>query len=81
MLTDSKSGGWVSPSAAVLLLSLFVASCSSITPYQPRNHREEGPERGVFSGSKGEFVIPMPNEPAKGDEKAKKSSEKTPKIE
>lgn len=81
MPIESKSGGWVLWTAAVLLPCLLVTACSSITPYQPRNHREEGPERGVFSGSKGEFVIPMPGEPAKEDEKAKKTSEETPKAE
>jgi hypothetical protein len=81
MPIESKSGGWVSLAAAVLLLCLLVTGCSSIKPYQPRNNREEGPERGIFTGSKGEFVILMPGEPAKEDEKAKTTSEETPKSE
>jgi len=81
MFIERKSGGWVSLAAAVLLLCLLVTGCSSITPYQPRNHREEGPERGIFTGSKGEFVIPMPGEPAKEEGNAKKTSEEAPKSE
>jgi hypothetical protein len=81
MTIERNSGGWVSLAAAVLLLCLLVTGCSSITPYQPRNNREEGPERGIFTGSKGEFVIPMPGEPAKEEGSAKKTSEEAPKSE
>ena len=66
---------------ASLLMWLTLMGCSGITPYQPRNHREEGPERGLFTGSKGEFVILVPDEPAKEDGNAKKPSEETPKSE
>ena len=42
----------------VLLLIVFIlAGCAGIKPYEPRNNREEGPEKGLFSGSEGEFVI------------------------
>lgn len=81
MAIERKSGGWVSVAAAVLLLCLLVTGCSSITPYQPRNNREEGPERGIFTGSKGEFVILAPDEPAKEEGHAKKTSEEVPKRE
>ena len=67
--------------AALLLMWLFLTGCSGITPYQPRNNREEGPEKGAFTGSKGEFVILVPDEPAKEDGNAKKTSEETPKSE
>ena len=40
-----------------LLLVLVISSCSGMEPYAPVNHREEGPESGLFSGSKGDFVI------------------------
>ncbi len=43
--------------AAALLAGLLVAGCSGVTPYEPRNHREEGPQQGVFTGSAGEFSI------------------------
>ena len=41
---------------AVLLALLSVAGCG-MEPYEPRNAREEGPERGLLTGSDGEFVI------------------------
>jgi hypothetical protein len=81
MPIESKSCVWVQSTAVVLLLWLIVTGCSSITPYQPRNNREEGPERGIFSGSKGEFVILAPAEPAKEEGNAKKTSEEAPKSE
>ena len=83
MTTESKFGGWVSWTAAVLLLCLLVTGCSSMTPYQPRNNREEGPERGIFTGSKGEFVIPIPipDEPGKESEKGKADSGESSKSE
>jgi hypothetical protein len=68
MFIESKSERWVSSAAVLLLLCLSVTGC---TPYQPRNHREEGPDRGIFSGAKGEFVIPLPGEPTKEGEKTK----------
>lgn len=39
------------------LLLLIVSGCSGIEPYTPTNHREEGPESGLFSGSEGGFVL------------------------
>jgi hypothetical protein len=41
----------------LLLTTMFLAGCSGVTPYEPRNNREEGPENGLFSGPGGEFVI------------------------
>jgi len=40
-----------------LTVLLVMGGCAGIQPYEPRNHREEGPEDGLFSGSEGEFVI------------------------
>jgi hypothetical protein len=44
---------WIGP----LLVALLVTGCAGIKPYEPRDTREEGPERGLFSGADGEFVI------------------------
>ena len=46
----------------VLWIGLFltvwlVTGCSGIKPYEPRDSRQEGPEKGIFTGSEGEFVI------------------------
>ena len=38
-------------------LMVFIVGCSGITPIELRNEREEGPQKGLFSGSAGEFVI------------------------
>ena len=35
----------------------MVVGCAGIEPYEPRDNREEGPEKGLFTGSGGEFVI------------------------
>jgi hypothetical protein len=44
---------WIGP----LLVALLVIGCAGIEPYEPRDNREEGPEKGLFTGSEGEFVI------------------------
>ena len=48
----------------VLLLTVAVmAGCAGIQPYEPPNHREEGPEKGLFTGPQGEWVILGPKVP------------------
>ena len=50
--------------------------CAGIKPYEPRDYRQEGPERGLFTGSEGEFVIfRKADEPETGSEAGKKSDE------
>jgi hypothetical protein len=41
----------------VLAVLAILTGCTGMSPYEPRNNREEGPEKGLFSGSQGEFVI------------------------
>ena len=61
---------------AVLLALLFVAGCG-MEPYEPRNAREEGPERGLFTESQGEFVIFRNGQAPKNEsDEAPKSEEK-----
>ena len=63
---------WIGP----LLVALLVAGCAGITPYEPRDHREEGPEKGLFTGSVGEFVIfRKADEPETGSEAGNKLDE------
>ena len=53
-----------------LLVALLVTGCAGITPYEPRDYREEGMERGLFSGSEGAFVIyRKADEPETGSKK------------
>jgi len=40
-----------------VLALLVVSGCSGIEPLELTNTREEGPEKGLFSGTGGEFVI------------------------
>ena len=42
---------------ALLAALLVIAGCSGIRPYTPPNHREEGPAKGLFTGSQGAWVI------------------------
>jgi hypothetical protein len=36
---------------------LLVAGCAGVTPYDPPEHGEMPPGRGLFTGADGEFVI------------------------
>ena len=40
-----------------VLALMIIAGCSGIEPLELTNTREEGPEKGLFSGPEGEFVI------------------------
>ncbi len=63
---------WIGP----LLVALLVAGCAGIKPYEPRDSREEGPEKGLLTGSEGEFIIyRKADEPETGNEASKKSDE------
>jgi hypothetical protein len=60
-----------------LLVVFLIAGCAGIEPYKPRDYREEGPEKGLFTGSEGEWVIfRKPDEP-KTEGEADKSSDET----
>ena len=52
--THRRKALWI---GALLVALLVIAGCAVIEPYEPRNNREEGPEKGLFTGSEGEFVI------------------------
>jgi len=58
----------------LLVLAVVIAGCSGITPGELRNEREEGPQKGLFTGSAGEFVIfsytPPEEKPEKTEEPA-----------
>jgi len=59
-----------------LLVALLVTGCAGIEPYEPRDNREEGLEKGLFTGSKGEFVIYRKvDESETGSETSKRSDE------
>ena len=59
---------------AIFIVPLLFAGCAGIEPYQPRDYREEGLEKGLFTGSAGEFVIfRKADEPDNGSEDGKGS--------
>jgi hypothetical protein len=60
-----------------LLLALLYAGCAGITPYNPRDYREEGLERGLFAGSQGEWVILVPGTQQKGIEEKNQQERET----
>jgi hypothetical protein len=60
----------------LLLVAMLVAGCAGIKPYEPRDNREEGMEKGLFTGSEGEFVIYRKvDESETGSEASKRSDE------
>jgi hypothetical protein len=59
---------WIGAWLAALLL---IAGCVGIQPYHPPNHREEGPQKGLFTGAQGEWVILGPKAPQAGGEENK----------
>jgi hypothetical protein len=69
---------WIGP----LLVALLVTGCAGIKPYKPRDNREEGMERGLFTGSEGAFVIlrkaDEPETPSKEKKAEPKSDEQQP---
>lgn len=56
-MKTSISNSQQSLQVVLLTVTLLVTGCAGIEPYEPRDHREEGPEYGLFTGSDGEFVI------------------------
>ena len=70
--THIRKALWI----VALLVALLITGCAGIKPYEPRNHREEGPEKGLLTGSEGEFVIfRKADEPETGSEASKPSDE------
>ena len=61
----------------MLVALLVIAGCAGIKPYEPRDHREEGPEKGLFTGSEGEFVIFRKADEPETSSKASKRSDET----
>ena len=57
-LSSAMAWQWkVGPSAILVTVLLALVGCAGMEPYEPYNYREEGPEKGIFTGSTGEFVI------------------------
>lgn len=61
----------------LLLLALLFVGCADIKPYTPRDYREEGLERGLFTGSQGKWVILGPKTPQKDTEEKNQGKRET----
>jgi hypothetical protein len=71
--THIRKALWIGP----LLMALLMSGCAGIEPYEPRDYREEGPEKGLFTGSEGEFVILRKADELESGSEADKSSNET----
>ena len=71
--THRRKSLWI----GLLLVALLVSGCADIKPYEPRDDREEGPEKGLFTGSQGEWVILGPKAPQKDKEEKNKGGQET----
>ena len=49
------------------MIMVVMAGCAGIQPYEPRNNREEGPQKGLFTGAQGEWVILRAQETQQSD--------------
>jgi hypothetical protein len=70
MMICNRHSGKICRAVILLLIFVLMIGCGGIQPYEPRNHREEGPEKGLFTGSEAEWVIFR-----KADEKATDSED------
>ena len=59
-MSHRRKALWI---VALLTAVLVMVGCAEIQPYNPPNHREEGPAKGLFTGSQGEWVIMGPKSP------------------
>jgi hypothetical protein len=71
--THRRKALWI----GLLLIALLIAGCAGIKPYEPRDTREEGPEKGLFTGSEGEFVIYRKADEPETDSEASKRLDET----
>ena len=72
--THRRKALWI---GTLLVALLVIAGCAGIKPYEPRDHREEGPKKGLFTGSQGEFVILRKADDPETDSEARKGSSET----
>ena len=63
---------------AIFIIALLVSvGCAEIQPLSLPNHREEGPEKGLFTGSQGEWVIVGPKSTQAAGEEDKNAAADT----
>jgi hypothetical protein len=69
--TPRRKSLWI----GLLLVALLVTGCAGIEPYEPRDTREEGLEKGLFTGAEGEFVIYRKADESETNSETSKSKE------
>ena len=69
-----KSAGKALRFAALLGALLVVAGCGQ---YELRNNREEGPENGLLTGSKGQWIILGPKSSQTGEGEKKNAGQES----
>ena len=57
MGTSGARGRSVVPLIGLPLVAMLVSGCTGMKPYEPRDYREDGMEKGLISGADGAFVI------------------------
>jgi hypothetical protein len=78
----SQKRGCLLLCSTALVAVLIGSGCSGITPDgKLRNNREEGPQGGIFSGPRGEFVIVAPAQSTAGEKKPEESGKAAKKPE
>jgi hypothetical protein len=63
--------------AIFIVALLVIIGCAEIQPISPPNHREEGPEKGLFTGSRGAWEITLPEASQAGGEEDKNAATDT----
>ena len=71
--THIRKALWI----VLLVAAMLVFGCAGIEPYEPRDNREEGPEKGLLTGSEGEWVIFRKADEPKTESEADKSSDES----
>ena len=69
-MINKQRAFWI---GALLAALLVIVGCAEIQPYEAPNHREEGPKKGLFTGSQGEWVILGPKISQTDEEEQKHS--------
>ncbi len=70
----SRTHGRAALRVEPLLVALLISGCAGSEPFEPRDEREEGPAQGLFTGSRGEWVIHREEE-NKGEQKTESERE------
>jgi hypothetical protein len=74
-MSNPGTSGQIVLGFGLVLMVMLVTACAGFEPYEPRNHRVEGPKQGLISGESGEFVIYEKAEKTVIDDEERKNKE------